>query len=90
MSTIAKTTASAVGRKLRSLNFEPYDYATGIGCSVWQSGSSVEIANWGFAPGTASQELRNAGFIVLSVDRGNYEHDGKHFEMVTVIGRADA
>ncbi len=90
MTTIAKTTASAVGRKLRSLNFEPYDYDTQIGCSVWQNGSAVEIANWGYAPGTASQELKKAGYIVLSVERGNYLHDGKHFEMVTVIGRVDA
>jgi hypothetical protein len=88
MTTIAKTTAQAVGRKLRSLNFEPYDYATGIGCSVWQDGNRITVANHGYLPGTAAIELKEAGYIIENLYIGG---TGKHFmETFTVAGRVDA
>ena len=89
MTTIAKTTASAVGRKLRSLNFEPYDYATGIGCVVWKDGNRITVVNHTYSIGTAADELEKAGYIIENLYHSG-DFAGRHMETFTVAGRVDA
>jgi hypothetical protein len=89
MTTIAKTTAQAVGRKLRKLNFEPYDYATGIGCGVWQDGERITVANHSYGLGTAAIELQKAGYIVENLYHSG-EFAGRFMETFTVAGRVGA
>jgi len=88
MNTITKTSAQAVSRKLRKLNFEPYDYASGIGCSVWQDGERITVANHGYLLGTASMELKEAGYIIENLYLGG--SDGRFMETFTVAGRVEA
>jgi hypothetical protein len=89
MTTIAKTTAQAVGRKLRSLNFEPYNYATGIGCSVWQDGNRLTVVNHTYTKGTAAKELVKAGYIIENLYHSG-DFAGRHMESFTVAGRVEA
>jgi hypothetical protein len=89
MTTITKTTAQAVGRKLRSLNFEPYNYATGIGCSVWQDGNRITVANHTYSMGTAAIELQQAGYIIENLYHSG-EFGGRWMETFTVAGKVGA
>lgn len=89
MTTISKTCAQAVSRKLRKLNFEPYDYETGIGCSVWQDGNRITVVNHTYSTGTAAIELQQAGYIIENLYHSG-EFAGRWMETFTVAGRVEA
>ena len=89
MNTITKTTASAVSRKLRSLNFEPYNYSTMVGCSVWQDGNRLTVVNHTYGMGTAAMELEKAGYIIENLYHSG-EFAGHRMETFTVAGRVGA
>ena len=89
MTTITTTTAQAVSRKLRELNFEPYDHATGIGCSTWKDGNRITVANHTYSIGTAAIELQQAGYIIENLYHSG-EFGGRCMETFTVAGRMGA
>jgi hypothetical protein len=86
MNTITKTTAQAVSRKLRQLNFEPYNYATGIGCSVWNDGGRITVVNHTYSAGTSALELEQAGYIIKNLYQPD-EFGGRCMETFTVEGK---
>jgi hypothetical protein len=88
MNTITKTTAQAVSRKLRSLNFEPYNYATGIGCSTWNDGGRITVANHTYSQGTSALELEQAGYIIKNLYQDEFA--GRWMETFTVEGKVGA
>ena len=89
VNTITKTTASAVSRKLRSLNFEPYNYSTMVGCSVWQDGNRLTVVNHTYSMGTAAIELQQAGYIIENLYHST-DFAGRWMETFTVAGRVGA
>ena len=89
MTTIAKTSVQAVGRKLRALNFEPYDYAAGIGCSVWKDGNRITVVNHTYSIGTAADELEKAGYIIENLYHSG-DFAGRWMESFTVAGKVEA
>ena len=91
MNTIAKTTASAVSRKLSSLGFEKYDGQMGF--SVIDSYDGVHVANHTNADyeGTAAQELETAGYVIANRFINDWsDFLGRKVEVFQVIGRVEA
>ena len=91
MTTITKTTASAVSRKLRSLSFEPYNYSTMVGCSIWSENGVVYVTNHTYREGTAALELAEAGYIIQNLRQDNaIQFSGRYMEYFIVKGRVEA
>jgi hypothetical protein len=90
MTTITKTTASAISRKLTSLGFDKYDGWAEYGFTVFLDGGVVTVSNRGSLEGTAALELSAAGYIIENLSRSEGAYTGVHKEIFTVAGRVEA
>lgn len=93
MTTITKTSASAITRKLSELGFVKYDRDDTVGFDVMQTGAGLHVVNhvYGHATGTAAQELEAQGYII----EGHQHLDWTMFlnrrcETFYVVGRVGA
>lgn len=92
MTTIAKTSANAVSRKLSSLGFDKKDGWSELGFSVINDGQKIVVVNWTNAdyPSTAATELAAAGYIIENVRVSEVTWSKRQQEFFTVAGRAGA
>ena len=93
MTTIAKTTAQAVSRKLSSLGFQKYDNAYQMGFEVLYGIDGIHVVNHTNADyeGTAAQELEAAGYVIANrAVREWTRFLNRKVEVFNVIGRVDA
>ena len=97
MTTITKTTAQAVSRKLSSLNFDRKYSSTEYGFSVYltEPNSYFEelcVTNLSVDNGyrsTIAEELKDAGYAIeVVVD--NAKHNGKILTSLVVLGKVGA
>jgi hypothetical protein len=93
MTTITKTTAQAVSRKLSSLGFDKYDSLTQMGFSVLYGCDGIHVVNHTYKDyeGTAAQELEAAGYVI----ENRFVNDWSRFldrkvEVFNVSGRVEA
>lgn len=90
MNTIAKTTATAISRKLSSLGFEKKGFYDEVGYSVMNDNGSIIVANWTYSESTAAAELAAAGYVIENVKVSEMAWSGRHHELFTVAGRVGA
>jgi len=93
MTTITKTTASAVSRKLSSLGFDKYDTLTQMGFSVLYGGDGIHVVNHTNEDyeGTAAQELEAAGYVIANRFINDWSRFlGRKQEVFNVVGRVEA
>jgi hypothetical protein len=92
MTTITKTTAAAVSRKLTALNFDKYESVTRMGFSVLYSADGIFISNYTHPDheGTAAAELEEAGYIIKDRYINKWRHEDRAIEVFIVSGRAEA
>jgi hypothetical protein len=66
MTTMTKTTTSAVSRKLSELGFIRYSSEDTIGFNVMSGYDGIRVVNhvYGHATGTAGQELEALGYVI--------------------------
>lgn len=93
MTTITKTTAAAVSRKLSNLNFQKADDA-GIGFAVFNTpdgyGFEIVVIHTGYAPSNASKELVEAGYVVRLAWTSFDEVTRRYRECFEIAGRVGA
>lgn len=70
MTTMTKTTTSAVSRKLSELGFIRYDSEDQIGFSVLTGYDGIRVINhvYGHATGTAAPELEALGYVIEDLE----------------------
>ena len=90
MSTITKTSAQAVSRKLSSMGFDKYDRWFEVGFAVIKDGDAITVVNHGYLPGTAALELAAAGFAIAYHRTSEGAYTGKHMESFVVEGKVSA
>ena len=88
--TLTSTTAAGVSRKLSNIGFDRYNRETGLGVSVHNDLGSIQVANHGYLPGTAAEELKAAGYKIDGLIRSECLVTGRHMELFNVVGRAEA
>lgn len=90
MTTITKTTASAVSRFLKAKSFDTYDRYTEVGYSVHLDGNDIRVANHGYLPGTAALELAANGYVIEALQMSEGAFSGRHMETFVVVGKVAA
>jgi hypothetical protein len=90
MTTITKTTAQAVSRKLSTLNFDRYEKLTRMGWSVGYGGDGIFVSNYTHPEheGTAAAELAAAGYIIENRYVNKWRHEDRVIEVFIVKGKA--
>jgi hypothetical protein len=90
MTTMTKTTAQAVSRKLTALNFDKYEKSTRMGLSVLYSADGIFVSNYTHPDheGTAAAELEAAGYIIKDRYVNKWRHEDRAIEVFLVIGKA--
>lgn len=93
MTTIAKTSGSAVARKLNALGFDKYNSNFQIGFQVFQDMDGITVVNHTNSDyeGTAAHELEAAGYLIANrAVRDWSQFLSRKVEVFHVIGRVEA
>jgi hypothetical protein len=93
MTTIAKTSAAAVSRKLNALGFDKYNNNFQMGVQVFSSMDGITVVNHTNSDyeGTAAQELESAGYVIVNrAVRDWSQFLSRKVEVFNVIGRVEA
>lgn len=90
MTTITKTSAAAITRKLNALGFEAFDKWEDVGYKVSQMANVILVQNWTYGPSTAAAELGAAGYVIGNVETHTGAYTGRRLEMFLVEGKVGA
>ena len=97
MTTITKTTAAAVSRKLTQLGYLKSD-GSGVGFNVYSTvkprgyGFEITVDHWGYENGhhsTIADDLIAACYEVI-VEADNVNHNGRTLTALIILGRVEA
>jgi hypothetical protein len=93
MTTITKTSASAITRKLSELGFQKYEYPSQLGFDVMDTSNGIHVVNHTVSgyKGTAALELELQGYVIEGHQYLDWSQFlGKSVETFYVRGRIGA